>query len=110
MSVLPNYGFPQRPYLSHVSRKMTAEEMVTALLECFEYYQEHFGLPEESHLKAACEYEDKVQALMCKYRGHDLGPDQCNIPAHDFCYRCGYYAEALGFRRDGKGGYEKIQK
>ena len=70
-----------------------ADDVVQRMIELFEEYAKDFGLadaeyPCENHQERACEFEEKFRELICEYRGHEIGPDQCGKPEHDFCYRC----------------------
>lgn len=62
----------------------------------FEEYQEAFGLTSQKDMTRQCEFELKFLKLICAYRGHDIGPDQCGKPEHDLCYRCSVLASELG--------------
>lgn len=69
--------------------KCKLEEVV----ELFQTYQEDFGLcdhdfPGEGHTDRQCEFEVKFCEWICGVLGHDVGPDQCGKPEHDYCYRC----------------------
>ena len=80
-----------------------SKSIVDEFIELFDEYRENFGLGSdpEHHwaLSKQCEFEDKFSALICIYKGHDVSPDQCCRPEHDFCYRCGKLASELGYRR-----------
>ena len=63
------------------------------MIELFDEFAEYFGLddkdfPTDQPQKKQCEFEDKFNALICAERGHDIGPDQCGKPEHDYCCRC----------------------
>lgn len=58
------------------------------MIELFDEYRDSFGIDLEDQLDRACEFEDKFCELICEYRGHDIGPDQCGKPEHDYCYVC----------------------
>ena len=62
-------------------------------IELFDEYEDYFCLsdadfPDEMPQTRQCEYVDKFLALICEAKGHAIGPDQCGIPEHDYCYRC----------------------
>lgn len=76
-------------------------------ISLFDKYREYFGLNESGYLDKCIEFEDKFCELICKHKGHKLGPDHCGKPEHDLCYRCNKYANSLGFKR-GPNGYIKI--
>jgi hypothetical protein len=44
--------------------------------------------------------EQPAMRAWCRWRGHQLIPDQCGIPDHDYCARCG----ASPGRREGRDG------
>lgn len=44
--------------------------------------------PEHQPQTKACEFEDKVKAVLCSALGHDYIADQCRKPEHDYCVRC----------------------
>lgn len=66
------------------------------MIALFEEYKESFGLPSPEDREKTCDFEDAFNALICERKGHDIGPDQCNKPEHDYCYRCGKLRTALG--------------
>ena len=83
----------------------TADKMIGL----FNEFSEWFGLsdndwPEEKPEAKQCEFEDKFNLLICEYKGHDIGPDQCGKPEHDLCYRCRELRVDLGISDFRKGG------
>lgn len=59
----------------------------------FREYQEWFGLanadfPEERPQDEQAKFEDKFELLICKHEGHNMVPDQCMKPEHDYCENC----------------------
>lgn len=67
---------------------------IDKMIALFDEYSEFFGLTSQNFPKykpeeKQCEFEDKFKELICEYRGHYIGPDQCGKPEHDYCYRCG---------------------
>lgn len=70
---------------------MTKDEVIVKMTELFDEYSEYFGLCDEDFPESQtqqCEFEDKFNALICEYKGHNIGPDQCGKSEHDYCYRC----------------------
>lgn len=72
---------------------MTSPQAIAEFVALFDEYRDYFGLtnaefPEMEPEDKQCDYEIKVCELICKYKGHDIGPDQCGKPEHDYCYRC----------------------
>ena len=70
------------------------ESTIRQMIKLFDDYTEFLGLsdaefPKDQPQLKQCEFEDKFKELICDYDGHDIGPDQCGIPDHDYCYRCG---------------------
>ena len=63
--------------------------IITKMILLFNEYKEDFGLEDPECLQRSCDFEDKFKALICEYEGHDIGSDQCGIPEHDYCYKCG---------------------
>lgn len=86
--------------------------MVEKMIALFEEYRASFGLGDQEYLDQQCEFEDQFKHLICEVKGHKLGPDHCNHPEHDICYRCGELASELGFVRsepkDGQYEYLKV--
>lgn len=76
------------------------DEQIKRLVDLFGEYAEYLGVPGAGNLAKACEYEDKFKELLCEFNGHNFVPDQCNIPEHDFCCRCGKTVVALGYKYD----------
>lgn len=73
---------------------MDAETFATEVIHLFDEYSEFFGLddaafPDSKPQRMQCDFEYAVNELICKLRGHEIGPDQCGKPEHDLCYRCG---------------------
>lgn len=64
------------------------EKMIEKMIELFNDHSGDFGFDEEECLESQCDFEDKFLRLICEYKGHDVGPDECRIPEHDLCYRC----------------------
>jgi hypothetical protein len=62
------------------------ESFIEAVRALFKEYRGSFGMEESS--EEQCTFEQKFTELECKLLGHDIGPDQCGIPEHDYCYRC----------------------
>lgn len=62
-------------------------------------YEDDMCLPGQKHLRRQGEFDTKIRELACSYLGHEFGPDQCDKPEHDLCYRCGVRASVLGLRR-----------
>jgi hypothetical protein len=73
--------------------------MIEKMISIFDDYREYFGLDGLECRDKQCEFEDKFNEFICEHRGHDLGPDLCGIPEHDFCLRCHKSPSELGFRR-----------
>lgn len=76
-----------RDYYSRLNPREMIASSPDELLEC---------LAEIDRLKrwtrkviSLIEYEDLMIEVICELDGHDIGPDQCGIPEHDLCYRCG---------------------
>ena len=72
---------------------MSAEEFGDAAIALLAEYSEHFGMadadfPEDDPQEQQCIYEEKFLALICRWKGHEIGPDMCGKPEHDLCYRC----------------------
>lgn len=72
---------------------MNAEQVIERMIALFDSHAEYFGLsddqfPDHQPQNRQCDFEDQFKALVCEYKGHDIGPDQCGKPEHDFCYRC----------------------
>jgi hypothetical protein len=79
---------------------MGEKPVIEQMIELFDEYSGYLGLadtnfPEMHPQGKQCEFEDRFNELVCKYRGHDIGPDQCGKPEHDFCYRCRQLASSL---------------
>ena len=73
--------------------EMDAATCVEQMISLFNAYSEDFGLtdaefPDDKPEERQCDFRDKFNALICCHKGHDIGPDQCGKPEHDFCYRC----------------------
>jgi hypothetical protein len=69
------------------------EYYLDRMIALFAEYKEDFGcsdadFPDEKPQARQCEYEKKFNAIVCDYKGHTIGPDQCGKPEHDLCYRC----------------------
>ena len=51
-----------------------------------------YDLLGEAYVEKVSDRVDKAKsdlaALLCKLAGHDVQPDQCGIPDHDFCQFC----------------------
>ena len=70
-----------------------SETTLEQLVDLFTDYREFFGLtnsefPDDKPQHKQCDYEEKFLSILCEYYGHDIGPDQCGKPEHDYCYRC----------------------
>lgn len=70
---------------------MTTEQFIEKAIELFDDCQkaDAFGLDGKKNLELVCKYEDEMSDLICKHKGHCFVPDQCGIPSHDYCERCG---------------------
>lgn len=74
--------------------KIGSKEFAARAIDLFDDYSEFFGLadsdfPDREPQEKQCEFESKFHALICQHLGHEIGPDQCGKPEHDFCGRCG---------------------
>lgn len=69
------------------------DKVVEDMIALFYNHRKYFGLtnkefPDYSPEDKQCEFEDEFIKLICKYKGHDIGPNQCGKPEHDLCYNC----------------------
>lgn len=76
-----------------MSGTINATEFADKAIELFWRHQEAFGLcdadfPEDCPQASQCEFDYSFRRLICEYAGHDIGPDHCGKPEHDYCYRC----------------------
>ncbi len=74
--------------MSDNKENVNADSTIEKMIELFHQYSDDFGIEWEECLKSQCEFEDKFNQLICEYKGHEVGPDQCGIPEHDYCCRC----------------------
>lgn len=72
-----------------------ADLVINKMIRLFEDCQNDFGLEDGICLETQCYFEDKFLLLICEYKGHDIGPDQCGILEHDYCYRCGLMKSSI---------------
>ena len=77
------------------------------MIDLFQDYRDSFGDSDDSDLEAQIDFANKFAGLVCEYRGHKFGQDQCGKPEHDFCMVCRVLASEAGFRRDHNGWYIK---
>lgn len=87
---------------------MSGDEFAKKAIELFEEYKCDLGCDDFDSIERQEEYQEKMSVIVCEYHGHEFGPDQCNKPEHDHCYRCDQLASKLGYERDGSGGYVKV--
>lgn len=76
-----------------VLRCQKYEDILSRMIDLFNAKAEFFGLnnaefPTMQPEDEQCEFELKFRELICDYSGHDIGPDQCGKPEHEYCYRC----------------------
>lgn len=71
------------------------------VVELFDKYADHFGLDKPEDREAQCDYEEKLNALVCEVRGHDISPIHSNNRELDRCYRCRELAVDLGYVYEG---------
>lgn len=71
-------------------------QAVAEMWALFERHRESLACADREDLD---QFDQAFCELACRYLGHTLGPDQCNMPEHDFCYRCQQMASSLGFKR-----------
>lgn len=62
--------------------------LIDRMIDLFENHRTSFGLDGEGFLDDQCEFETRFCHLICEYRGHDIVPDQCMKPEHDYCCVC----------------------
>lgn len=60
-----------------------------AVFALFDEFSDSFGLPDPEHRERQCEFTTRMNAIICRHRGHTMVPDQCGKPEHDYCVRCG---------------------
>ena len=77
-------------------------DLANELVKLFLEYREYFGVsefdksyPDENPLERQCDFENKFAEVFCNSRGHELVPDQCGKPEHDFCVMCNQTRESL---------------
>lgn len=75
---------------------LDAETTVQMMIAEFETIRESLGCDDEEDLTAQADFERQFSSIICSYKGHDIGPDQCNKPEHDLCYRCDRLRVELG--------------
>ena len=76
-------------------------------VKLFDQYRDYFSMDEKEDLQKQYEYEEEFCELVCDIKGHDIGPNHCGKPEHDYCYRCGRTAGYLGYRRGEDGRWVK---
>ena len=69
--------------------------MIDQINKLFEKYRDSLGLPDREDLERQCDFEDELAALLCQHYGHNLIPDHCGKPEHDYCVRCSRRREEL---------------
>ena len=71
------------------------------MIRLFSDYRDYFGIGAESSLEAQCDFEEFFLGLICEYNGkHNLAPDQCGKPEHDYCTVCNISREDLDGSKD----------
>lgn len=63
-------------------------KLLDELVELYETYGGSLGYTDEESVEDQDVFEDRLRALICKYRGHVLEPDHCGKPEHDMCEIC----------------------
>ena len=86
------------------------EELIDEVIDIFQRHMESFGSPEIEDLDTQSRFECAFCDWICKVKGHQLLPDHCLKPEHDYCCRCNRLATTLGYERDGHGGYRKVDE
>ena len=87
---------------AHADERIKMKSTIDKMIDLFEKYQEFFGMADkdfpgdESPQGKACEFEDRFLELICEHNGHDIVPDQCGKPEHDYCVVCQHFRVALG--------------
>ena len=67
---------------------ITSDGFARRSMKLFRNCRKHFGSPEARSRAEQLEYVDLFASLVCEYLGHDVIPDQCGIPEHDYCTMC----------------------
>lgn len=58
------------------------------LINLFWQYSDYLGVDDPEDRNLQLEFEEKFKDMICEINGHQIMPDQCGKPEHDFCGVC----------------------